>query len=257
MSKFYTQKVTFVHHWNDTLFTIKTTRDDGLRFRSGEFAMIGLMVDDKPLVRAYSIASPSWAEELEFYSIKVQDGPLTSRLQHIQVGDEILVSKKPTGTLVLDDLTPAKNLYMLATGTGLAPFLSLTREPETYERFDKVILVHGVRHINDLAYKDFFENQLPNDEFFGEMVRDKLIYYPTVTRENFKNTGRITDLMTSGKLFDDIGLPKINKNDDRVMICGSIPMNNDISQILDDFGLTMSPRMGEPADYVVERAFVG
>lgn len=257
MSKFYTQKVTFVHHWNDTLFTIKTTRDDGLRFRSGEFAMIGLMVDDKPLVRAYSIASPSWAEELEFYSIKVQDGPLTSRLQHIQVGDEILVSKKPTGTLVLDDLTCAKNLYMLATGTGLAPFLSLTREPETYERFDKVILVHGVRHINDLAYKDFFENQLPNDEFFGEMVRDKLIYYPTVTRENFKNTGRITDLMTSGKLFDDIGLPKINKNDDRVMICGSIPMNNDISQILDGFGLTMSPRMGEPADYVVERAFVG
>lgn len=257
MSKFYTQKVTFVHHWNDTLFTIKTTRDDGLRFRSGEFAMIGLEVDGKPLVRAYSIASPSWAEELEFYSIKVQDGPLTSRLQHIQVGDEILVSKKPTGTLVLDDLTPAKNLYMLATGTGLAPFLSLTREPETYERFDKVILVHGVRHINDLAYKDFFENQLPNDEFFGEMVRNKLIYYPTVTRENFKNTGRITDLMASGKLFDDIGLPKINKNDDRVMICGSIPMNNDISQILDGFGLTMSPRMGEPADYVVERAFVG
>ncbi len=257
MSKFNIEKVTYVHHWNDSLFTIKTTRSDGLRFRSGEFAMIGLEVDGKPLVRAYSIASPSWAEELEFYSIKVQDGPLTSRLQHIQVGDELLVSKKPTGTLVLDDLLPGKHLYMLATGTGLAPFLSLTREFETYERFEKVILVHGVRHVNDLAYRDFFEKDLFNDEIFGELAKDKLIYYPTVTRDAFKNTGRITDLMSSGKLFEDIGLPPINKQDDRVMICGSIPMNADISKILDDFGLTMSARMGEPADYVVERAFVG
>lgn len=257
MSKFHHETVTYVHHWNDSLFTIKTTRNDGLRFRSGEFAMIGLEVDGKPLVRAYSIASPAWAEELEFYSIKVQDGPLTSRLQHIQVGDELLVSKKPTGTLVLDDVLPAKHLYMLATGTGLAPFLSLTRDFETYEKFEKIILVHGVRHVNDLAYRDFFEKELFDDEIFGELVQDKLIYYPTVTRDEFKNTGRITDLISSGKLFDDIGLPPMNPEDDRAMICGSIPMNADISKILDDLGLTMSARMGEPAHYVVERAFVG
>lgn len=257
MSKFRTETVTYVHHWNDSLFTIKTTRDDGLRFRSGEFAMIGLEVDGKPLVRAYSIASPSWAEELEFYSIKVPNGPLTSRLQHIKVGDELLVSKKPTGTLVLDDLLPGKHLYMLATGTGLAPFLSLCREPEVYERFEKVILVHGVRHVNDLSYRQMFEEELLQDEIFGQWVREKLIYYPTVTRDEFKNQGRITDLLKSGKLFADIGLPPINKNDDRVMICGSMAMNADTAAILDEFGLTVSPRMGEPADYVVERAFVG
>lgn len=257
MSKFRTETVTHVHHWNDSLFTIKTTRDDGLRFRNGEFAMIGLMVDDRPLVRAYSIASPNYAEYLEFFSIKVQNGPLTSRLQHIQVGDELLVSKKPTGTLVLDDLLPGKHLYMLATGTGLAPFLSLCRDPEVYERFDKVILVHGVRKIEDLAYRELFENQLPNDDIFGEWVKEKFIYYPTVTRDEFKNQGRITTLLESGKLFDDIGLPPINQTDDRVMICGSMMMNEDTSKILDNFGLSISPRMGEPADYVVERAFVG
>lgn len=257
MSKFRTETVTYVHHWSDSLFTIKSTRDDGLRFRNGEFAMIGLMVDGKPLVRAYSIASPNYAEELEFYSIKVPDGPLTSRLQHIQVGDTLLVSKKPTGTLVLDDLVAGKHLYMLATGTGLAPFLSLCRDPEVYERFDKVILVHGVRRVEDLSYRQLFEETLPNDEIFGEWVREKFIYYPTVTREDFKNTGRITDLMKSGKLFDDIKMPPINKDDDRVMICGSMAMNADTSAILDDFGLTVSPRMGVPADYVVERAFVG
>lgn len=257
MSKFISETVTYVHHWTDRLFTIKTTRNDALRFRNGEFAMIGLMVDGKPLVRAYSIASPNYAEELEFYSIKVQDGPLTSRLQHIQVGDELLVSKKPTGTLVLDDLLPGKNLYMLATGTGLAPFLSLTRDPEVYERFDKVILVHGVRYTQDLAYRKMFEEDLPNDEIFGEWVREKFIYYPTVTRDEFKNQGRVTDLLKSGKLFEDIGMPPINKNDDRVMICGSMAMNADTCAILDEFGLTISPRMGVPADYVVERAFVG
>lgn len=257
MSKFITETVTYVHHWNDSLFTIKTTRGDSLRFRNGEFAMIGIMVDGKPLARAYSIASPNWAEELEFFSIKVPDGPLTSRLQHIQVGDELLVSKKPTGTLVLDDLLPGKHLYMLATGTGLAPFLSLCRDPEVYERFEKVILVHGVRHVNDLAYRDFFENQLPNDEIFGEWVREKFIYYPTVTRDEFHHTGRVTDLIKSGKLFDDIGLPVMNKDDDRVMICGSMAMNADTAAILDELGLTVSPRMGEPADYAVERAFVG
>lgn len=257
MSKFRTETVTYVHHWNDGLFTIKTTRDDGLRFRNGEFAMIGLEVDGKPLVRAYSIASPNYAEELEFYSIKVPNGPLTSRLQHIQVGDELLVSKKPTGTLVLDDLVAGKHLYMLATGTGLAPFLALCRDPEVYERFDKVILVHGVRKVADLSYRELFETTLPNDEIFGAWVKEKFIYYPTVTREDFKHTGRITDLLKSGKLFDDIGLPPINQADDRVMICGSMAMNADTSAILDDFGLIVSPRMGEPADYVVERAFVG
>ncbi|STY93523.1 ferredoxin--NADP reductase [Moraxella bovis] len=257
MSKFINETVTYVRHWTDRLFTIKTTRSDSLRFRSGEFAMIGIEVDGKPLVRAYSIASPAWAEELEFFSIKVQDGPLTSRLQHIKVGDSLLVSKKPTGTLVLDDLLPAKHLYLLATGTGLAPFLSLVREPEMYERFEKIILVHGVRHTEDLAYKDFFENELPNDKIFGEWVREKLIYYPTVTRDEFKNQGRVTDIIKSGKLFEDIGLPPMNKDDDRAMICGSMAMNADMSAILDSFGLTVSPRMGVPADYVVERAFVG
>lgn len=258
MSKYYHQTVTDVHHWNDSLFSIKTTRPDGLRFRSGEFAMLGIMVDGKPLARAYSIASPNWAEHLEFYSIKVPNGPLTSRLQHIQVGDEILVSKKPTGTLVLDDLLPAKHLYLLATGTGLAPFLAICQDIETFERFEKVILVHGVRHSDDLAYRDFFEN-LHNDPVFGEMVAGKFIYYPTTTRDDSDsvNHGRITDLLSSGKLFADIGLPPINPADDRVMICGSMGLNADVCKILDGFGLKISPRMGEPADYVVERAFVG
>ena len=257
MSKLRTETVTEVHHWNDALFSIKTTRDDGLRFRNGEFAMIGLVVDGRPLLRAYSIASPNYEEHLEFFSIKVQDGPLTSRLQHIKVGDELLVSKKPTGTLVLDDLLPGKHLYMLSTGTGLAPFLSLARDPEVYERFDKIILVHGVRCVGDLAYRDMFENELPNDEIFGEWYREKFIYYPTVTREEFRNQGRVTDLMKSGKLFEDIGLPPMNKEDDRVMLCGSMPFNAEVSAILDDFGLTVSPRMGVQADYAVERAFVG
>ncbi len=257
MAKFHTETVTDVHHWNDSLFTIKTTRDAGLRFRNGEFAMIGIMVDGKPLMRAYSIASPNYEDYMEFYSIKVQDGPLTSRLQHIQVGDELMISKKPTGTLVLDDLLPGKHLYMLATGTGLAPFLSLARDPEVYEKFDKIILCHGVRRADDLAYQELFEETLPNDELFGEWYQEKFIYYPTVTRDEFRNTGRITDLMRSGKLYEDIGLPAMNKEDDRVMICGSMPFNNDVSEILDSYGMTVSPRMGEPADYVVERAFVG
>lgn len=257
MSKYHIETVTYVHHWNESLFTIRTTRHDGIRFRNGEFAMIGIMVDGRPLTRAYSIASPNYAEFLEFFSIKVPDGPLTSRLQHIQVGDELLISKKPTGTLVLDDLLPGKHLYMLATGTGLAPFLSLARDPEVYERFEKIILVHGVRHVNDLAYREMFEKELPNDELFGEWYREKFIYYPTVTRDEFEHTGRVTTLLETGKLFEDIGLPPMNKNDDRVMICGSMAMNTDTAKILDSFGLTVSPRMGVPADYVVERAFVG
>lgn len=256
MSKFYEETVTYVHHWNDTLFSLKTTRNAGLRFRNGEFAMIGLEVNGKPLMRAYSIASTNYDEELEFYSIKVQDGPLTSILQHIKVGDKLLVSKKPTGTLVLDDLNPGKHLYMLATGTGLAPFLSLARDPEVYERFEKVIVVHGVRYVSELGYREMFEKALFEDELLGEYVKDKLIYYPTVTREPFRNEGRMTDLMKSGKLFTDIGLPPINPNDDRAMICGSPSMNKDVAALLDEFGLKPSPRMGGTGDYVVERAFV-
>lgn len=257
MSNLNTERVLDVHHWNDSLFSFKTTRDPGLRFENGQFVMIGLEVEGRPLMRAYSIASPNYEEHLEFYSIKVPDGPLTSRLQHLKAGDSIRISKKPTGTLLLDDLRPARHLYMLATGTGLAPFLSLIQEPQAYERFDKVILVHGVRYVSELAYADFITQQLPHNEFFGELVRDKLIYYPTVTREPFRNQGRITELMRSGKLFDDIGLPRINPQDDRAMLCGSPAMLDDLTDMLgNEFGLQVSPRLGEPGDFVIERAFV-
>lgn len=256
MAAFNTETITEVHHWNDTLFSFKCTRDAGLRFKNGQFVMIGLEVNGKPLMRAYSIASANYEDHLEFFSIKVQDGPLTSILQKIQVGDKLLVSKKPTGTLVLDDLLPAKHLYMLSTGTGLAPFLSLIRDPETYERFEKVILIHGVRNVNELAYQDLIENILPNDEIFADLVKDKLIYYPTVTREAFRNQGRLTTLIENGKLFEDIGLPRFNREDDRAMICGSPTMLDDSAALLDQHGLVISPRMGDPGDYVIERAFV-
>ena len=256
MSKLTTEKVLSVHHWNDSLFSFKTTRDTALRFENGQFVMIGLDVDGRPLTRAYSIASPNYEEHLEFFSIKVPNGPLTSRLQHLRPGDPIVVSKKPTGTLVLHDLLPGKHLYLFSTGTGLAPFLSVIQDPETYERFDKVILVHGVRWASELAYADFITQELPQHEYFGDLVRDKLIYYPTVTREPFRNQGRMTDLMRSGKLFADIGLPPINPNDDRAMLCGSPSMLEETSQVLDSFGLKVSPRMGDPGDYLIERAFV-
>ena len=255
-SKYSTEKILSVHHWNDTLFSFKTTRQDGLRFENGQFVMIGLEVDGKPLARAYSFASPNYDEHLEFLSIKVQDGPLTSRLQHIKVGDEILVSKKPTGTLVIHDLKPGKNLYLLSTGTGLAPFMSLIQDIEVYDRFEKVILIHGVRQINDLAYANFIENELPNNEFFGEEIKKKLIYYPTVTRESFKNEGRLTDLISSGKLFNDINLPPINPKYDRAMICGGPDMLKDTQLLLDSLSFKVSPRIGEPGDYVIEHAFV-
>ena len=255
-SKYSTEKILSVHHWNDTLFSFKTTRQDGLRFENGQFVMIGLEVDGRPLARAYSVASPNYDEHLEFLSIKVQDGPLTSRLQHVKEGDELLVSRKPTGTLVIHDLKPAKNLYLFSTGTGLAPYMSLIQDIEVYDRFEKVILVHGVRKINDLAYKDFIENDLPNNEFFGEEIRNQLIYYPTVTRESFKNEGRLTDLVKSGKLFDDIGLSKMNPIDDRAMICGSPEMLKDTQDLLDSMDFIVSPRIGEPGDYVIEHAFV-
>ncbi|MDC0542824.1 ferredoxin--NADP reductase [Methylophilaceae bacterium] len=255
-SKYSTEKVLSVNHWNDTLFSFKTTRQDGLRFENGQFVMIGLEVDGRPLARAYSVASPNYDEHLEFLSIKVQDGPLTSRLQHIKVGDELLVSRKPTGTLVIHDLKPAKNLYLFSTGTGLAPYMSLIQDIEVYDRFEKVILVHGVRKVDDLAYKDFIEKELPKNEFFGDEVKNKLIYYPTVTREAFKNEGRLTDLIKSGKLFKDIGLEKMNPKDDRAMICGSPEMLKDTQDLLDSMDFKVSPRIGEPGDYVIEHAFV-
>lgn len=255
MKGFNKETVTSVHHWNDSLFSFKVTRDAGLRFKNGHFIMIGLQLEDKPLMRAYSIASANYEEEMEFFSIKVQDGPLTSRLQKIQPGDEILISKKPTGTLLVDDLLPGKNLYLLSTGTGLAPFLSIIRDPYTYEKFDKVILTHGVRYKSELAYQDYIMNELPNDEYLGELVREKLVYYPTVTREEYENQGRLTQLMESGKLYADLGLPTPNKQDDRFMLCGSPSMLKDLTAILDEQGFDET-RHGDVAEYVIERAFV-
>lgn len=256
MSTLGTERVVSVHHWNDSLFTFRTTRDQSLRFTNGQFVMIGVEVNGKPLLRAYSIASANYEQHLEFFSIKVQDGPLTSRLQHLKVGDPLLVSKKPTGTLVLRDLKPGRRLFMFATGTGLAPFMSLIHDPETYERFEKVILIHGVRWTNELAYHDYIEEDLKEHEYLGELIRDKLVYYPTVTREPFRNEGRQTELIQSGKLFDDLGEPLLNPATDRGMICGSPAMLKEISSMLNGFGFQISPHIGVAGDYVIERAFV-
>ena len=255
MSKMIRETVTKVHHWNDTLFSFNTTRNQGLRFKNGHFTMIGLEIENKPLLRAYSIASANYEEEMEFFSIKVQDGPLTQHLQNLQVGDEILVGTKPVGTLVSDHLLPGKNLYLLSTGTGLAPFMSIIKDPEIYEQFDNVILTHGVRHKSELAYQHFIEEELPNNEYFGDVVREKLKYYPTVTREEFRNNGRLTDLMKSGKLFADLGLPEINLENDRFMLCGSPSMLKEFCELLDERGFEES-RQGEQGHYVIERAFV-
>ncbi len=217
--------------------------------------MLGLMVDGKPLLRAYSIASPNWAEELEFYSIKVPNGPLTSRLQKIQVGDELLIGKKPTGTLVLDALKPGRTLYMVGTGTGLAPWLSLARDPEVYDRFENVVVTHTVRNVADLNYREFLSHELPHDELLGEMIAPKLRYYPSVTREAFVNRGRITDLITSGKLFDDLGLPPLDREHDRLMMCGGPSVLADLKQIMLDRGFEEGS-VSRPGDFVLERAFV-
>jgi ferredoxin--NADP+ reductase len=255
MSAFLEEKVLSVHHWTDKLFTFTTTRDPALRFSNGHFTMIGLRKDDgKPLLRAYSIVSANYEEHLEFLSIKVPDGPLTSRLQHIQPGDSIIVGKKPTGTLLIDYLKPAKHLYLLATGTGLAPFMSIVRDPETYEKFEQVILVHGVRQKDELAYHDLLLEHLPNHEFLGDLVTSKLRYYPTVTREPYKNMGRITDLIAQGKLFKDLGMPEINPADDRVMICGSPGMLRDLKVMLEARGFEEG-NTSRPGDFVIERAF--
>ena len=254
MSAFLEEKVLSVHHWTDRLFSFTTTRDPALRFSNGHFTMIGLRVDGKPLLRAYSIVSANYEEHLEFLSIKVPDGPLTSRLQHIQVGDTIIVGKKPTGTLLCDYLLPGKRLYMLSTGTGLAPFMSIVRDPDTYERFEQIVLVHGVREVDELAYRDMLMKQLPQHEFLGEMVTEKLRYYPTVTREEFVHMGRITDLIESGKLFADLGLPALNPAEDRVMICGSPEMLKQLKHMLEARGFNEG-NTTKPGDFVIERAF--
>ena len=253
---FFVETVTWVQHWTPSLFSFRTTRDPSLRFSSGQFVMVGLTKEDgKPLVRAYSIASPAWHDELEFYSIKVADGPLTSRLQAIKVGDEVLIGRKPTGTLVQDGLKPGKRLWMLGTGTGLAPWLSLARDPDVYERFEDVIVTHTVREVADLSYREFLSEELPNDPDLGEMVEPKLIYYPTVTREPFANQGRITDLITSGKLFEDIGLPPLDPARDRVMLCGGPSVLADLKAMLLARGYEEGS-VAKPVDFVLERAFV-
>ncbi len=253
-----TERVLDVRHWNDTLFSFKTTRDATLRFRNGHFVMIGLPAanDTRPLMRAYSIASANYEEHLEFFSIKVENGPLTSRLQHLKPGDDIIISRKPTGSLLLDDLKPGKRLYLLATGTGLAPFLSIVKDPDAYERFEKIVLVHGVRQISDLAYHDYLTHDLPQHEFLGDLVREKFVYYPTATREPFRNNGRLTELIEDGKLFADVGAPPFNPAEDRAMICGGPTMLADTRALLDKRGFVVSPHIGEPGDYVFERAFV-
>ncbi len=261
------QTVTAVKHWTDRLFSFRVTRPQSLRFRSGEFVMIGLMGDpdpktgkQKPLLRAYSIASPSWDEELEFYSIKVQDGPLTSKLQHIQPGDEIILRPKPVGTLVHDALLPGKRLWFFATGTGFAPFASLLREPETYEKYDEVVITHTCREVAELEYGHRLIEGLKTDELLNEVIGEgfwkKIRYYPTTTREESPKMGRVTDLLTDGTVFTDLGIAPINPEVDRGMVCGSLGFNTDMKDVLEGFGLREGAN-SEPAEYVVEKAFVG
>lgn len=251
------QTVLSVRHWTDSLFSFRVSRPQTLRFRSGEFVMIGLLDErGKPLLRAYSIASPAWDEELEFYSIKVPDGPLTSKLQHIQPGDEIILRPKPVGTLVHDALLPGKNVWFLATGTGIAPFASLMRDPETYEKFDQVIMMHTCRTVAELEYGRQLVESLKEDPLIGEMVEGKLLYYPTTTREEFHQRGRITDNLSSGKVFADLGLEPMDPARDRAMVCGSLAFNKDVMAVLESFGLREGAN-SEPREFVVEKAFVG
>ena len=254
-SAFNEERVLEVRHWTDTLFSFKTTRDSGFRFVNGQFAMIGLNVEGRPLLRAYSMASANYEETLEFYSIKVANGPLTSRLQHIQVGDTVLVGRKPTGTLIQANLLPGKRLYLLSTGTGLAPFVSIVKDPEVYELYEKIILVHGCRNVNELAYGQMIVDEMNNHEFLGEYASEQLLYYPTVTREPFHNMGRVTDLIENGKLFADLGQPALNIVEDRIMICGSPALLADLRVMLDSRSMEEGNH-SNPGHYVIERAFV-
>ena len=248
------QRVLSVHHWTDTLFSFTTTRDASLRFENGQFAMIGLEMNGKPLLRAYSLASANYEDHLEFLSIKVPDGPLTSHLAHLKVGDVVLVGRKPTGTLLLDNLRPGRNLYLLATGTGLAPFMSLIKDPASYERFERVILTHTVRRVGELAYVNHIRHELPRHEFLGEDIAAKLVYYPSVTREEFQTRGRITSLIESGKIFTDLCIPPLDPALDRVMICGSTAMLTDTERLLVERGFDEGNNAA-PGSYVVEKAF--
>lgn len=255
------QTVTAVKHWTDRLFSFRVTRPASLRFRSGEFVMIGLPDENgKPILRAYSIASPNWDDELEFYSIKVPDGPLTSRLQHIQPGDQIILRPKPVGTLVLDALLPGKRLWFLATGTGIAPFASLMRDPETYERFEQVIMMHTCRTADELNYGRELVENLRHDplltEIHGDGFAERLLYYPTTTREESPLMGRITENLSSGKVLADLGLPPIDPAEDRAMICGSLAFNVDVKAVLEGFGMNEGAN-SDPREFVVEKAFVG
>ncbi len=248
------ETVLSVKHWTDRLFSFRITRPQSFRFRSGEFIMLGLMVDGKPLLRAYSVASPAWDEELEFFSIKVADGPLTSRLQLIKPGDQVVLSRKPVGTLVLDALLPGKRLYLFSTGTGIAPFASIIRDPDSYERFDQVILTHTCRQVAELEYGKSLVAALPEDPLVGEHAH-KLVHYTSATREDYTCQDRITTLIETGKLFDDLGVPPLNPETDRVMICGSLEMISDVKALVEKAGLTEGSN-AKPAEFVVEKAFV-
>ena len=257
------QTVTEVEHYTDSLFRFRVTRPASMRFRSGEFVMIGLMGDPHPetgkqkhLLRAYSIASPAWDDTLQFYSIKVDNGPLTSRLQHIKVGDQVILKPKSVGTLVHDALTPANRIWFFSTGTGIAPFASLLREPETYERFDQVILTHTCRDVADLKFGKELIAQTKTDILVGEEAQIKLHYYPTTTRETSKKMGRITSLLEDGSLLVDLGVTDFNATNDRAMVCGSIDLNSDMKRILENYGLREGAN-SDPGDYVIEKAFVG
>lgn len=259
--------VTAVHHWNDTLFSFKTTREPSFTYENGQFVMIGLELEGRPLLRAYSVASANYEEELEFFSIKVPDGALTSRLQNIQPGDEVMLTTRPTGTLVAGHLLPGKHLYLLSTGTGLAPFMSIIQDPEIYEQFDKVVLVHGTRRISELAYQDKITKALPQNEFFGDIVRQKLLYYPTVTREPYRfnslateggetaHEGRITHLLQSGKLLSDINMPALTPEADRFMLCGNDAMLQDLMGLLNNWGFSKANSRSQ-GHYVIEQAFL-
>jgi ferredoxin--NADP+ reductase len=255
MSAFHREKVLSVQHWTDTLFSFRATRNTGFRFQNGQFAMIGLEIDGRPLMRAYSMASANHEEELEFFSIKVADGPLTSQLQKIKEGDIILVGRKATGTLITDNLLPGKRLLLLSTGTGLAPFASLIKDPDVYDRFEQIVLVHGCRQVSELAYGEQLVENLREDELFGPLLAEKLTYYPTVTREPFRNRGRITDLITSTQIFNDIGQEPLNIEGDRIMMCGSPAMLEELRQmfVARDF---IEGNHSEPGHFVIEKAFV-